>query len=142
MTAAEVIALAFTRNISAEHIKTADIDLATQRYVTNYITGTVATDTTFYTNYVKPVIAYGVAVDIFDRLAANITDRGIVMAQTQGMAIMDRENKAMLKNEYRKTLNSLIRLMLDNLIAGLTETEEDVQFEQVTFYGSQKMGTL
>jgi hypothetical protein len=142
MTAAEVKSLAFTRNISEEHIKATDITLARARYVTAYITGTIDETGTFYTDYVKPVIAFGVAVDIFDRLASNITDRGIVMAQTQGMAIMDREGKAMLKDEYRRTLNSLIRLMLDNLATGLTETEDDIQFDRVTFYGTAKIGSL
>jgi hypothetical protein len=112
MTAQEVISLAFTRNLQVGHIKEADIQAARKRYVTSYIDDAALT-ATFEAAYVKPVIAFGVAVDIFDRLATEITDRGVVSFTSQGAAIVNREDKRATKREFARQRDTFIEMMTE-----------------------------
>ena len=133
MTENEIIALAFTRNLQASHIKQADIDIAKDRYVDAYIQS--ATAGTFYNKYCKPVIAFGVAVDIFDRIATEVTDRGVVAFNSQGAAILAPDNKRMTKREFARQRDYLIKLMIDNAEdAGFTLVDEDLTVEPIYTY--------
>jgi hypothetical protein len=107
MTSAEVVDRAFTRNIDVKHFKESDIVIAKARYVDAY-----ADDLDESDEYVKDVIAYGVAVDCWERVASEITDRGLVQASLEGAFTLQQERSQVLKQEYRNTLNRLINLML------------------------------
>ena len=139
MTAAEIIALAYTRNIATGHITQADIDVATREYVTKYITPTSATST-FYTSYVHPVIAFGVACDIFNRISSEITDRGVVEMLSDGARVMDAEGKRRTLGEYEATRDKLIEIMVEEAEdEGLTLVyEDDVEHCPVGFTGLEK----
>lgn len=138
MTANEIIAIAFTRNISEQHIKPADIAIATRQYVDSYITGYDIT-TEFYTDFIKPVIAYGVACNIFNRLSAEITDRGVVQMISQGATIMNAESKRLTLMEYELTRDYLIEMMCEQSDAVLIE---DNEFQLVGFTGNEKGAML
>lgn len=144
MTAAEIIALTLTRNVSEQHILTSDITVATKRYVDTYISG-YSTSGTYYTTYIEPVIAHGVIVDIWERLSAEITDRGMVKMLSQGAANSSREEKQDLRNEMQSKLNDLIKLMCDNVTTGVTLTEaadELDDFSMVQFAGTKLQARL
>ena len=111
MTAAEVISLAFTRNLDVNHIKDSDITVAKQRYVDAYISG-YDVESDFYANYCKPVIAYGVAVDIFQRIASEVTDKGITVFDTTGARSLSGEQLQAVKNEFATQRNYLIQSMV------------------------------
>jgi hypothetical protein len=111
MTAAEVISLAFTRNLDVNHIKDSDITIAKQRYVDAYISG-YDVESDFYENYCKPVIAYGVAVDVFNRIATEVTDKGITIFDTTGARSLSGEQLQTVKNEYATQRNYLIQSMV------------------------------
>lgn len=120
MTAAEVVSLAFTRNMSELHFKTADITQAQDMYVDEYV-AEYDESSTFFTTYCKPVIAYGCAINCFERIASEITDRGVVDMISNGASRIDPINKAALKSELRRTLTRHIKLMMDAAeLAGLT----------------------
>jgi len=119
MTASEVIELALTRTINAGNIKQSDIDLSYDSYVVKYLSGTIDPSDTFYTNYVKPVIAHGVIVDIWDRIAIEVTDRGQQLLTAQGVQQNETARVEALKS-YSIKLNKLINLMLDNVPTGVT----------------------
>ena len=123
MTAAEIISLAFTRSLQTGHIKQADIDVAKDRYVDGYVKDVTAG--TFYDTYCKPVIAFGVAVDIFDRIATEVTDRGVVAFNSQGAAILAPDNKKWAKREFARQRDYLIKLMIDNAEAAGFELVDD-----------------
>jgi hypothetical protein len=110
MTAAEVIALAFTRNLDVNHIKESDIDIAKQRYVDPYISG-YTVDNAWYVDFCYPVIAYGVATDIFHRIASEVTDKGITVFDTTGARSLSGEQLQTVKNEYATQRNQLIARM-------------------------------
>jgi hypothetical protein len=119
MTAAEVISLALTRTIREGQIKASDINLARAKYVNAYLTGTIDEQSAFYTNYVKPVIAYGVIVDIWDRISVEFTDRGVQQMVAQGATRSQDASDRGLYNHSVK-LNELIGLMQANVPAGIT----------------------
>ena len=142
-TAAEVVSLAFTRNVSELHFKTSDITLAQYKYVDGYIEGYSETST-FFTTYCKPVIAYGCAVDCWERIASEVTDRGIVDMVTQGATRIDPNNKAALKSEYSKTLSKLIEIMVIEAESesGITVLDADIDYEEVGFTGTENIGEI
>jgi len=124
MTAAEVISLAFTRNLDEKHIKASDIAIAQKRYVDAYISGYEEGGeggNDFFDNYCKPVIAYGVVVDIFHRIATEVTDRGVVVFDTTGARSLSGEQLQAVKNEYATQRNYLIQSMVAEAeVEGLT----------------------
>lgn len=142
MTAQEVISLAFTRNLSTSHIKTSDIAVAQKMYVDAYITDAPTTGTgALYVDYIKPVIAYGVAVNTFERIASEITDRGIVDQSPEGARIIDVAGRSKLRNEFQLMLDNLIDMMVEEADeAGLTVMEYDTS--QIQFTGTERIGTL
>lgn len=142
ITKDEIVALAFTREVSTEHILDADIAVAVKRYVDAYVEDvTDASD--IYDDYVKPVIAFGVAVDIFNRIASEITDRGVVSMVTDGATIISDTTKAATLAEMKDTLNDLIELMTDAAdTAGMTLVDDGLYYEKIAFTGFDKMGKL
>ena len=142
ITKAEIIELAFTRDVSIEHILDTDISVAFDRYVTAYVDD-VTDASSIYDDYVKPVIAFGVAVNIFNRLSAEITDRGVVAMVTDGATVLDADSKLRTLSEYKDTLNTLIKLMCEAAEdAGMTLVDDDLTFEPVGFTGTTKQGVL
>lgn len=111
MTANEVIELAFTRNISTDHVLQSDIDTAKLRYVDAYIED-YDSESAFYADYCKPVIAYGVATDIINRIDMELTDRGVQRFDAQGATTPDNEAKFKLKREYARKRDKAIETMV------------------------------
>lgn len=112
MTAAEVINIAFTRNLNTGHISTTDIAIAKRNYVDKYILGYDEGDD-FYTDFVKPVIAFGVATDVFNRIATEITDRGVVRMTPEGAQVVGSDEMSKTLREFEKQRDSLIEMMCD-----------------------------
>lgn len=130
MTASEVIQLAATRGLSVNHIKDTDIAISKKLYVTSYIEDTIDEDSTFFETYCKPVIAYGVIVQIWNRIATELTDRGTVQMAIQG-AVQSAEASNKALKEYSRTLSRLIDIMQEAAI--------DEGFEVVGDYYSEVM---
>jgi hypothetical protein len=102
-----------------EHVKQSDIDLAKARYVDAYISGNYLQNTTYYSNYVKPVIAYGVIVDLWPSIAVEVSDRGVQQLVAQGATQNEAAaDKAWL--QYSRKLMRLMDLMQRNVPAGVT----------------------
>jgi hypothetical protein len=143
MTASEVVSLAFTRNVSELHFKASDILLAQAQYVDAYISGFTEVST-FFTTYCKPVIAYGTVVLCFERVASEITDRGVVDMVTNGATRIDPTNKLALKNEYATVLNSLIELMVTKAESesGVTIIDDTLAYSLIQFSGTEAVGSL
>lgn len=110
MTASEVIELAFTRNISTDHIKQSDIDTAQIRYVDAYIEG-YDSESEFFNTYCKPVIAFGVATDIIHRIDMELSDRGIQQMLSDGAARPDMNAKSDLRREFARKRDQVIHTM-------------------------------
>ena len=150
ITKSDIVDLAFTRNVSTEHFTDADVAVATDMYVNAYVED-VTSASTIYDDYVKPVIAYGVAVNVFDRIASEITDRGVVQMVTDGATVIGADAKSAMKKEYTTTLNQLIKKMVeaaDDADMELTEAtlvSTDPVYNnwyEVGFTGNEKQGTL
>ena len=147
ITKTEIVSLAFTRNVSESHITDADVAVAVAMYVDAYVSG-VTDLSTIYAAYVKPVIAYGVAFNVFDRIASEITDRGVVQMVTEGATVISDQAKLAMKREYSETLNRLIKMMVDAAdTAGMTiidraMLDDDNGFDMVGFTGATKQGLL
>jgi hypothetical protein len=119
MTPSEIIELALVRTMRPEHIKQADIDAAKARYVEAYISGNYQGATTYYNNYVKPVIAYGVIVDIWPAISVEVSDRGVQQLVNQGATRNDEAaNAAWL--HYSRKLARAIDLMQRQAPSGIT----------------------
>lgn len=119
MTPSEVISTALVRALRPEHIKQSDIDIAKARYVDAYISGNYLQNTTYYSNYVKPVIAYGVIVDLWPSIAVEVSDRGVQQLVAQGATQNEAAaDKAWL--QYSRKLMLLIDLMQRNVPQGVT----------------------
>jgi len=142
ITKSEIIAAAFTRNVSEEHILDVDISVAIKKYVAPYIEDT-SDSSAIYEDYVKPVISFGVAVLIFDRIAAEISDRGIVQMVNTGASIPSDESKKMTKEGYNEQLRVLIELMVEAAEDEEMElVDDDIEYNRVSFIGTTKQGVL
>ena len=108
MTPAEVITYALTRDLSTDNIKQSDIDVAAAMYAEGY----EETD-----DYYKNVVAYGVIVNIWERINTEITDRGVVQMMSQGAQNPSWEDKQKSKQEYVRTLEQYIALMTGEDVA-------------------------
>jgi len=108
MTPAEVISYALTRSITTDNIKQSDIDVAAAMYAEGY----EETD-----DYYKNVVAYGVIVNIWERINTEITDRGVVQMMSQGAQNQSWEDKQKSKQEYVRTLEQYIALMTGEDVA-------------------------
>jgi hypothetical protein len=144
ITKSEIVELAFTRNVSTEHILDADISTAKKMYVDAYIDD-VTEASAIYDTYVKPVIAFGVAVNIFNRIAAEITDRGVVQMVTDGATTLDADSKQKMLGEFTKTLDSLIFGMIeaaDDADMDFVQDWDSDDFQLIGFSGIEKSGRL
>ena len=142
ITKSEIIAAAFTRNVSEEHILDADITVAVKKFVAPYIVDT-SDSSAIYDDYVKPVISIGVAVLIFDRIAAEISDRGIVQMVNTGASTPSDESKKMTKDSYNELLRVLIELMVEAAEEeGMELVDDDIEYNRVSFTGTTKQGVL
>jgi len=147
ITKTEIVSLAFTRNVSEDHITNSDIVVAVDMYVDAYVSD-VTDLSTIYSAYVKPVIAYGVAFNIFDRIASEITDRGVVQMVSEGATVISDQAKLAMKKEYSATLNILIKKMIEAAddegmdIVDRTMLDDDNGFDMIGFTGATKMGIL
>lgn len=101
ITKAEIISIAFTRNVSEEHIKDADIVAAVRRFVLPY-SGTVPS--TPWPVALQRVVAFGVAWLIVDRMAVEVSDRGVVTMVSQGASNSGEEQRIRAKNSIMQTL--------------------------------------
>ena len=142
ITKAEIVELAFTRNIDEGHILNSDIAVAVKNYVDAYVDGLDDTSE-IYDDYVKPVIAFGVAVNIYNRIASEITDRGVVQMVSEGATTLDADSKLKTLNEFKATLNDLIELMtVAASAAGFDLVYDSEEFDLVGYTGPNKMGVL
>ena len=143
ITKSEIVTLAFTRNVSTDHILEADITTAESEYVTAYITDTLDVNGAFYEDYVKPVIAFGVAFDTLERIATEITDRGVVAMLNTGATVVSDRSMDALRNHYSKQLHKLIELMYLKAQADeMTLTKVILQFGMVQFTGFNRVGAI
>jgi len=108
MTPSEVITYALTRDLSTDNIKQSDIDVAAAMYAEGY----EETD-----DYYKNVVAYGVIVNIWERINTEITNRGVVQMMSQGAQNQSWEDKQKSKQEYVRTLEQYIALMTSEDVA-------------------------
>jgi len=136
ITKSEVVSLALTRNLSTDHILQTDIEIAKDMYVDAYLDD-ITYESTIYDTYVKPVIAFGVIVNIFFRVASEITDRGVVAMVSEGANGLDQESKLSLLGEIKMTLSKLI----ERMIAAAEETST-LTFETIGFTGEEKQEKL
>ena len=111
------------RNINHELIKQADIDHAVSRYVDYYVTDA---DATFYDySETKNVVAYGVVLDIFERINTEISDRGITKLSIPGTGMVNIEEKRALKRELHRRLLAAISIMIEKAEDEGYELDED-----------------
>jgi len=120
----------------------ADITVAVKKFVAPYIVDT-SDSSAIYDDYVKPVISIGVAVLIFDRIAAEISDRGIVQMVNTGASTPSDESKKMTKDSYNELLRVLIELMVEAAEEeGMELVDDDIEYNRVSFTGTTKQGVL
>lgn len=114
ITAQEVINLASPRNLDSGHILATDIlaaeiDLIKNTFSADFYDALVANEdeayTTFITTYVKPILAFGILANNWNRLRVAITDRGINNMTGEGVS-PTQANDA--KFEYQQRLSTLI----------------------------------
>jgi len=119
--ASEIITIVSTRNLDEGHILPAEIAIAENDYIKKAIgddlytavVGDLVTYADFITDYIKPVLAYGVLSNIWNRLGVEITDRGINGFTGEGITTPQVQDKANTLFEIRQRLSSLQRSMID-----------------------------
>lgn len=129
ITPSEVINLALTRNVSVEHFTQTDINTAVWKYVRGYlgtelyaaIVDDLVTYEDFIKDYIKPVLAYGIVCDSFNRMASEVSDRGVVSLLSEGATIMDSDNRARTKDEFI----SVLVVLLEKMITHCEEEKSD-----------------
>jgi hypothetical protein len=85
ITPAQIIAAISTRNIDSGHILPAEIAIAERDYISNSIGATLyaaivadpTTYTSFISDYITPVLAYGTLSNVWQRMGVEVTDRGV-----------------------------------------------------------------
>lgn len=126
------------RNINHELIKQGDIDHAVKRYVDYYVTDA---DATFYDySETKNVVAYGVVLDIFERINTDISDRGMVKLSIQGTGMINVEEKKALKRELHRRLLTAVQIMVEKAEVEnytLDEDHEDYVYANYVIEGTR-----
>ena len=136
ITKSEILSLAFSRNISEDLIKDADVTSSIRKFVLPYLGEVPDVTGTLYTTYVKPVIAYGVAWLIFDKLSTEVTDRGVVAMLSTGATLPNQETRLASKNAIMVTLQQLIDQMCE-------QADEDViEMNDIEFTGTTNIGRI
>lgn len=122
ITPREVADIALTRTVSVDHFTQSDIEAAEWHYVRGYlgkdlydaITGATGTDyDSFVKDYVKPVLAYGIVCNTFERFTAEVSDRGVVQMLSEGASVMDADSKMRTKQEFLNILVTNLEKMTD-----------------------------
>lgn len=111
MTSSEIVDLVFTRNVDERSFTEGDIRLATNLYVDRYIYG-YDTSSAYYSDFVKPVIAYGTVVMCFARFISEVSDRGLVEMLSEGARAISEATQSMVLKEYEEILFLRIQLMV------------------------------
>lgn len=141
ITPSEVINLALTRNVTVEHFTQTDINAAVWKYVRGYL-GTelyaaiiddLETYEDFIKDYIKPVLAYGIVCDTFNRMASEVSDRGVVSLLSEGATVLDSDGRARTKDEFLEVLNILLEKMI-------THCEEEKADDNVLFEDYEDQG--
>ena len=145
ITASEITYRALSRNISDDHIRDADILKAEWDYIRAYVgsdlydlvkANALSVYDAFIAEYVKPVLAYGVVFNIFERITSEISDRGVVQMLSEGATVMDAESRNRAKQEILESLVMHLERMVDYLdetTDALFSEYEDQEYE----YGYQ-----
>ena len=136
ITKSEIIALAFSRNISTDLIKDTDITSAIRKFVLPYLGTLPDVDGALYMTYVKPVIAYGVAWLVFDKLSTEVTDRGVVAMLSNGATLPQAEVRLASKNAIMTTLQELIDQMVEESGA------DEIEGGDIGFSGTANIGRI
>jgi hypothetical protein len=149
ITPSEVINLALTRNVSVEHFTKNDINAAVWKYVRGYL-GTslyaaiiddLLAYEDFIKDYIKPVLAYGIVCDTFNRIASEVSDKGVVTLLTEGATVLDSDSRARTKDEFLEVLTVLLEKMITHCDEeksdgnALFEDYEDQEFDYTGFGG-------
>ena len=136
ITKSEILSLAFSRNISEDLIKDADVTSSIRKFVLPYLGSVPDVTGTLYMTYVKPVIAYGVAWLVFDKLSTEVTDRGVVAMLSTGATLPQAETRLASKNAIMETLQQLIDQMCEQ--AG----EDVIEMNDIEFTGTTNIGRI
>jgi hypothetical protein len=119
ITPSEIRDLALTRNISQEHFTATDIEAAIWHFVRGYLGedlyAEIVNDPSeyedFINDYIKPVLAFAVVVNTFERFTAEVSDRGVVQMLSEGATVMDSDSRLRTKEEFMKILIVLLEKM-------------------------------
>ena len=147
ITPSEIRDLALTRNISQEHFTATDISAAEWHFVRGYIGEDLYAEIVddpdsyedFINDYIKPVLAFAVVVNTFERFTAEVSDRGVVQMLSEGATVMDADSRMRTKEEFMKILNILLEKMTTHCYeeytsgTALFELYEDMGFDYTGF---------
>ena len=120
-TPENIIDIVFDRTIQNLHFKPVEIEAAQWLYCyqvlgSDFMEYVEANQTDFETlisEYIAPVLAFGVVVHCFNRIFTEITDRGINIFQNTGSQQADAETRKELKQEYDRSLQVKIARMVE-----------------------------
>lgn len=146
ITATEVITIASPRHIQPGHIMSSDIvaaelelvrDAVGQALYDAIVTNTGGTYTTTITNYIKPVLAYGILANNWYRFTAHLTERGINQLTGEGIQGAPVELVRSACAEYRQRLGTLIKNMISALSIDPLYVDQDYQVNEITYSSIQ-----
>jgi len=118
ITEAEVYNIAFNRNIESGLIKQSQIQIAKRNWIDSFIGSDfvkdIEADTNTYetliTQYIKPVIAWGVLYNNLNYFLFSVTDKGLIQLLVEGTAsILDNQTKMEIKREIKNTIFGLLK---------------------------------
>ena len=136
ITKSEILNLAFSRNISEDLIKDSDVTSAIRKFVLPYLGEVPDVTGTLYMTYVKPVIAYGVAWLVFDKISTEVSDRGVVALLSSGATLPNQETKLASKNAIMTTLQQLIDQMCEQA------SVDTIEMNDIEFTGTTNIGRI
>ena len=136
ITKSEILTLAFSRNISEDLIKDADVTSSIRKFVLPYLGSVPDVTGTLYMTYVKPVIAYGVAWLVFDKISTEVSDRGVVALLSSGATLPNQETKLASKNAIMTTLQQLIDQMCEQA------SVDTIEMNDIEFTGTTNIGRI
>ena len=136
ITKSEILNLAFSRNISEDLIKDSDVTSAIRKFVLPYLGEVSDVTGTLYMTYVKPVIAYGVAWLVFDKISTEVSDRGVVALLSSGATLPNQETKLASKNAIMTTLQQLIDQMCEQA------SVDTIEMNDIEFTGTTNIGRI
>jgi hypothetical protein len=119
ITPREVVDIALTRTVSVDHFTQSDIQAAVWHYVRGYlgtdlyaeIVDNIDDYEEFIKDYIKPVLAYGIVVNAFERFTSEVSDRGVVQMLSEGATVIDSDSRSRTKQEFMEILVILLEKM-------------------------------